>query len=232
MKKFAFYKNLNERQRRLYDRSDAVTSIRVPTAGVAELAGELAGGLAADDRARTERAAQRLLNALLESLQVSAVRVHVLAVRPSNHREELHGQYAFGGRRTQPTITVWMRTAQRKQIVAFRTFYRTLLHEVTHHLDYQLYHFEDSLHTQGFYKRAESLFDQLIPAGLDEPKRARPAAVKAPAAKAAAAAKTAPATKPTAAPEPTTRSRRTRSEGESARRRPRAVTQASLPFTT
>lgn len=217
MKKFAFYKNLNERQRRLYDRSDAVTSVRVPGSGVADLAIGIATALAADDRTGTERAAQNLVAAVLSALQVSPVRVKVLAVRPSNHREELHGQYVFGGRRTQPSITVWMRTAQKKQVVAFRTFYRTLLHEVAHHLDYQLYHFEDSLHTQGFFKRAESMFDQLLPASLDEPRRSR--------ALAAAAVTAATVTTGTVA-----RPRPTRVTAEPARRRPRATAQASLPF--
>jgi len=217
MKKFAYYKNLNERQRRLYDRSDAVTSVRVPGSGVADLAVDIATALAADDRVGTERAAHTLVAAVLEALQVSPVRVRVLAVRPSNHREELHGQYVLGGRRTQPSITVWMRTAQKKQIVAFRTFYRTLLHEVAHHLDYQLYHFEDSLHTQGFFKRAESLFDQLLPAGLDVPKRSR----------AAAAAATA-MTRTTAGA--AARSRNARATPETARRRRRTTPQTTLSF--
>jgi hypothetical protein len=96
------------------------------------------------------------------------VTVRVLAVRPSNHSEELHGLYEYGGGRQQPVISVWMRTAQRRQVVAFRTFMRTLLHEVVHHLDYQLLRLEDSYHTQGFYKRAESLYRQLLPAELAE----------------------------------------------------------------
>jgi hypothetical protein len=96
-------------------------------------------------------------------------------VRPSNHREELHGLYEFGGGRRQPVVSVWMRTAQRRQVVAFRTFMRTFLHEVVHHLDYQLLRLEDSYHTQGFYKRAESLYRQLVPAELAERAAARAA---------------------------------------------------------
>jgi hypothetical protein len=43
-----------------------------------------------------------------------------------------------------------MRTAQRKKVVAFRTFLRTVLHEYCHHLDYALLKFEDSFHTEVF----------------------------------------------------------------------------------
>ena len=55
-----------------------------------------------------------------------------------------------------------MRTAQRKQVVAFRTFLRTFLHELCHHLDYELLRLAETFHTEGFYKRESSLFRQLV----------------------------------------------------------------------
>ncbi len=59
-------------------------------------------------------------------------------------------------------ITVWMRTAERRKVVAFRSFLRTLLHEICHHLDYELFGLPESFHTEGFYKRESSLFHQLV----------------------------------------------------------------------
>jgi hypothetical protein len=56
-----------------------------------------------------------------------------------------------------------MRTAQRHQVVRFRTFLRTLLHELCHHLDYELLELPDSFHTDGFYRRESSLLRQLLP---------------------------------------------------------------------
>jgi hypothetical protein len=56
-----------------------------------------------------------------------------------------------------------MRTAKQKRVVAFKTFLRTLLHELCHHLDYELLKLPDSFHTDGFYKRESSLFHQLVP---------------------------------------------------------------------
>ena len=166
--KFAYYRNLTARQRRIYDRSDAVASIRIPAPqDLAPLVAAIAAGLQQDDRARTQDAAGTLVQSLLHHLQVPGVRLRVLAVRPANRREELHGLYEFDGGRQAPLVTVWMRTAQRRQVVAFRTFLRTLLHEVVHHLDYQLLRLEDSYHTQGFYKRAESLYRQLVPQGAE-----------------------------------------------------------------
>ena len=58
-----------------------------------------------------------------------------------------------------------MRTAHRRQVVAFRTFLRTLLHEVCHHLDYDLLRLPDSFHTEGFYKRESSLLKQILGEG-------------------------------------------------------------------
>jgi hypothetical protein len=163
--KFAYYRRLDPRRRRIYDRSDEAGIIRVPAAGELEtIVARLGAALAHDDRTMTEANAQQLVDSMLRRLNVQAVSVRVLAVRPSSHSEELHGLYEFGGRRARPVITVWMRTAQRRQVVAFRTFLRTLLHEVVHHLDYQMLRLEDSLHTEGFYKRAESLYRQLAPA--------------------------------------------------------------------
>jgi hypothetical protein len=48
--------------------------------------------------------------------------------------------------------------------VAFRTFLRTLLHEIGHHLDYEYLKLADSFHTEGFFRRESSLFTQLVPA--------------------------------------------------------------------
>ena len=56
-----------------------------------------------------------------------------------------------------------MRTAKQRRVVAFRTYLRTLLHEVGHHFDYALLRLPDSYHTEGFYKRESSLFKQLVP---------------------------------------------------------------------
>jgi len=88
----------------------------------------------------------------------------VLRVRPKQADEsELHGLYTTGPR-TRPLIRVWMRTAAQRRVVSFRTFVRTLLHELAHHLDFELYGLADSYHTLGFFKRESSLMRQLLPA--------------------------------------------------------------------
>ena len=59
-------------------------------------------------------------------------------------------------------ITVWMRTVHRKQVVAFRSFLRTLVHEFLHHLDYEHFKLPETFHTEGFYKRESSLANALF----------------------------------------------------------------------
>jgi hypothetical protein len=99
---------------------------------------------------------------MVAGLAAPPVRVSVLAARPSASWGELHGLYVPAQGRASAMITIWMRTAQRRQVVAFRSFLRTLLHEICHHLDYELFNLSDSFHTEGFYKRESSLFHQLI----------------------------------------------------------------------
>ncbi|HUO63836.1 MAG TPA: DinB family protein, partial [Terriglobales bacterium] len=104
--------------------------------------------------------------ALGRALGLPTVRVTVLAARPHAKWGELHGLYESAGRPgLPPTITLWMRTARQERVVAFRTFLRTLLHEMGHHLDYTLLKLGDSLHTQGFYQRESHLFHQLVTDG-------------------------------------------------------------------
>jgi len=93
---------------------------------------------------------------------VPPIRVRVLAQRPSDDYGELHGLYEPEEGATPARITVWMRTAQRRQVVAFRSFLRTLCHEVCHHLDYELFALEETFHTEGFYKRESALANALL----------------------------------------------------------------------
>ena len=68
-----------------------------------------------------------------------------------------------------------MRTHANEQVVAFRTFLRTLLHEVLHHLDYVHFHLPESFHTEGFFKRESSLVRQLLGPGAASSRARAPA---------------------------------------------------------
>jgi hypothetical protein len=157
-----FRKRLTRAQQRAYDRSDAVASIRLrATPRVRRAVVALADCLPSGDRTRVEQLARVIAEEITTALGVPGVRVTVGATRPANARGELHGLYTSSNGSGAATITIWMITVKRRQVVAFKTFLRTLLHEICHHLDYALLHLPDSFHTDGFYKRESSLFHQL-----------------------------------------------------------------------
>jgi hypothetical protein len=169
---FGYYARLSRRDKAIYDRSDRVTSILLPAAEpIRPMVDVLRQGLAADDRRVVETAAQALARAITVSLRVEPLDVGVLAVRPRlRGAGELHGLYTRDDGRP-PRIRVWMRTVAYKRVVAFRTFLRTLLHELCHHLDYTYLRLPESFHTQGFFQRESSLFYQLVPRETPAPGR-------------------------------------------------------------
>lgn len=159
---YDYYARLKPRQQATYRRSDEIVAIDLPDAGaLAPLVAALVAALTTERRASIEAAARMLAAAVLAALEVPGVRVKVLSRRPSTSSSELHGLYEPREGRSLPLITVWMRTAHHKRVVAFRTFLRTLLHELCHHLDYELLGLDDSFHTAGFFKRESSLYKQL-----------------------------------------------------------------------
>jgi hypothetical protein len=162
--RYAYYANLKPRQRAVYRRSDEVVKLALPNrTAFAPLVASIGDALESEDRARVEHASRVLVDSLAAAFAVRPVLVKVLSRRPSTADSELHGLYEPAEGRAQPVIRVWMRTSQHKRVVAFRTFVRTLLHELCHHLDYELLKLDDSFHTEGFFKRESSLFKQLVP---------------------------------------------------------------------
>jgi hypothetical protein len=162
--RFAYYDGLSARSKRTYNRSDRIE--RVEIAGIEALipvARSIAPVLESADRAAVERACQSLVDGINARLATPPVQVRVLERRPANNQGELQGLYEpdeVTGAAAR--ITVWMRTAQREQVVRFRTFLRTLVHEVVHHLDYEHYKLEETFHTQGFYTRESTLMKELL----------------------------------------------------------------------
>jgi hypothetical protein len=171
---FAYFDRLSAARKVVYLRSDAIERIALPPGPpLTNVVAQIEEELRAERRKQVEAAAQALLSDLTQRLKVPPVRVKVLTVRPSGNWGELHGLYEPEEDGTSALITVWMRTVARKQVVAFRTFLRTVLHELCHHLDYELYKFPETFHTQGFYKRESNLMTQLAGNG-EKPARLEP----------------------------------------------------------
>ena len=167
---FAYYDKLSPARQRIYRKSDAIETLGIPPGlALGRAIAAIADGLRNEHRVSAQSACQSLVNALLEGYHVPAVRVKVLLRRPADDYGELHGLYEPEEGRSRARITVWMRTAQRRQVVAFKSFLRTLVHEVCHHLDYELFALEETFHTEGFYKRESSLANALLAAESPAP---------------------------------------------------------------
>ena len=160
---FSYYNRLSATQKRVYRKSDEIHVISLPNASdLHPFIHDLAWALEHENRAMAEQSCQNLVKGMVARLTAPPVRITLLTVRPKASWGELHGLYIPAQGRASAAITVWMRTAKRRQVVAFRSFLRTLLHEICHHLDYELFNLSESYHTEGFYKRESSLFHQLM----------------------------------------------------------------------
>jgi len=161
----SFFYRLSSRAQRTYLKSDTVERFDyVPNAAARNSLDALMRALETGNLVATATCARALTAEICRALATAPVNVEVRGVRPRNTRGELHGLfYPYDPRlRRPPYIVLWMCTAQRHDVVKPKTFVRTLMHEIGHHLDYALLRLEDSYHTQGFFKRESSLVRALF----------------------------------------------------------------------
>lgn len=173
---FAYYARLTRAQQATYRRSDAIVALALPS-GIDPGADvrAIAAALAADRRGDVQVHSQRLAAMLARGFAVPPVAIKVLAARPSNDYGELHGLYDPREDNPPAEISLWMRTAALRRVVAFRSFLRTLAHEFNHHLDYEHFRLAETFHTEGFYKRESALANALFAAaGIEPPARRAP----------------------------------------------------------
>jgi hypothetical protein len=174
----AWFYRLPPAGQRAYLRSDAIDRYQLtPGLAVFSAVASLMRGLEGGASSIVERAAQAVAVEICRLLAVRPVKLEVRNVRPHNTRGELHGIFyprgparvpssvpgGLAARDGEPLIILWMRTAQRHDVVKPRTFLRTLLHELGHYLDYAHLRLGDSYHTMGFYKRESFLVRMLAP---------------------------------------------------------------------
>jgi len=160
--RFDYYRRLSKKDKATYDASDAIAKVALGSIrDVRAAAAALEEVLATGDRRATQAAARLLVAAITTDLGTESVVVKVLTRRPTSASHELHGLYVRE-EGADPIIRVWMRTSVHRKVVRPRTFLRTLLHEVLHHLDFALFGLEESFHTQGFYRRESDLVRRVL----------------------------------------------------------------------
>jgi hypothetical protein len=169
-RRFAYYARLSAKNKATYRKSDAIAEVPLPdVAALRPLVATLDEALGTGKRARVAKAVTALLHAILAQLGAPLLKVHVREVRPDLEDAELHGLYTFAREDSPPKLEVWMRTRAQEKVVKFRTFLRTVVHELCHHLDVTLFAMDESFHTDGFFRRESSLVRTL----LGEEKRAK-----------------------------------------------------------
>lgn len=167
---FDYYHRLSRSHKAIYRKSDAIERIPLNRPGAFRQGVELLqAALATEKRAQTQAATAALVDGIITDLSAPVLQTRVLSARPSHDWGELHGLYEPADRQGPARITVWMRTAKHKRVVAFRSFLRTVLHELCHHLDYELLGLAESFHTEGFFKRESDLFHQLMKSPDESP---------------------------------------------------------------
>ncbi len=160
---FSFYERLTARQQSIYRQSDDIKYLRLKTVDKLQLdAKKLGEILESEQLGEVQLICQQIANEIISQIKAPPVNVEVLSVRPSDDWGELHGLYLPEDDGETARIQVWMRTAKHKRVVAFKSFLRTLLHELCHHLDYEHFGFPETFHTEGFYSRESSLFKQIF----------------------------------------------------------------------
>lgn len=179
--RFSYYERLSAKEKATYRKSDALSAIPLPDASaLLPLARAVDEALSAGKRPGVAKALNALSDALLAQLGAPRIRVHVRASRPAiEEGVELHGLYTFATDEDPAKIEVWMKTKAHGKVVRFRTFLRTFLHEIVHHLDVTVLDLPDSFHTEGFFRRESSLVRQLVGAAKPRAPRAAPAQARA-----------------------------------------------------
>jgi hypothetical protein len=162
-RRFAYYNRLSAKDKATYRASDAIAE--VPLTDVPALQVLVRGvdeALLTGKRVRVAKAVTALIGALVGQLGAPPVKVHVREVRPDLEDAELHGLYTFAVGDAPARLEVWMRTRALGRVVKLRTFIRTVIHEVLHHLDVTLFEMDDSFHTEGFFRRESSMVRALF----------------------------------------------------------------------
>ena len=149
---FNFYNRLTSRQQSIYRQSDDIKHLTLKDVKcLHNESSTLETLLIEEDLVKIEMVCQTIADDIVRQIKSPRLKVQVLSVRPSDDWGELHGLYLPEDDGQPAKIQVWMRTAKNKKVVAFKSFLRTLLHELCHHIDYEHFGFPETFHTAVSY---------------------------------------------------------------------------------
>ena len=162
-RRFGYYARLSRKDQATYRASDAIAAVPLTDVpALVLLAKGVEEALASGKRVRVAKAVAAFIHAFLAQVGAPGLKIHVREVRPDLEDAELHGLYTFADGDTPPKLEVWMRTRALAKVVKPKTFLRTVVHELLHHLDVTIFALEDSFHTEGFFRRESSVVRALF----------------------------------------------------------------------
>ena len=152
-------------ERRAYERSNAILDPAIDlTPEMQFQAGILQEALQAADRERVRDACQEMLILLADAAAIPRPLFRLKDTAYAKFRRGRAVWKLYGTCDPDGTITVAFKTAVRRKVFAFLTFFDTLVHEFMHHYDAKKLRLIRSFDTRGFYLRTRALRDALISA--------------------------------------------------------------------
>ena len=175
----AFFYRLSPRGQRAYLKSDAIGQYNfVPNGAALARTQALLETLDSGSLAAINQSAQRMIDEVCRVMGVEPVRVEIRGVRPRDPRSELHGLFYPNAR--PPRMVVWMRTAQRHDVVRPKTFPAHAAARTGPLSGLLRLNLGDSFHTKGFFKRESFLVRALYAAPRETDPRSASRAPEAP----------------------------------------------------
>ncbi len=119
-------------------------------------------GLERGDREKVRESCQELLRLLADAAEIEPPTFRLQDTAYAKFRGGRAVWKLYGTCAPDGTITVAYKTAVRRKVFAFLTFFDTVVHEFMHHFDARALRLAPSFHTRGFYLRVRSLRDSLL----------------------------------------------------------------------
>jgi hypothetical protein len=156
-------KRFSRTENRAYELSNAILD---PGIGVTEAmrfqALVIEEGLAADSKEKVHDGCQELLNQLADAAGIPRPTFKLKDTAYAKFRGGRAVWKLYGTCERDGTITVAYKTAVRRKVFAFLTFFDTVVHEFMHHFDDRKLRLARSFHTRGFYLRVRALREALL----------------------------------------------------------------------
>lgn len=146
-----------------FEASARLKTLPLPKAGFcdADVHRYVAAHAIADVRGM-ERALNQLAKRLAKLHRIYSPTIRLRGVRPHRREGGLLSYQQLGECKLTGTLTIWTKTAHKKQIASVRAILNTFAHEYCHYLDFWHFRFITSPHTVGFYERAARLYHRLL----------------------------------------------------------------------